>query len=84
MATKVIKPAEIERTCDMCGKTKQHFFKKGHASMGWVCMQSERWEKIIVATLSASIPYSPSDDICTDCAREAVDKIIKQIEGNDQ
>ncbi len=83
MATTVLKPAETQKTCDMCNEVKKHFFTNGSASMGYVQSQSDRWEKTIDIKLSSSIPYHPSDDICTDCAKIAMDKIIKKIEGDE-
>lgn len=84
MATKVLKPAETQKTCDMCNEVKDHFFTNGIASMGYIHLQSDRWEKTISINLSASIPYFPSQDICTDCAKKAMGKIINQIEGGEQ
>lgn len=84
MAIKVLKKAVTEKSCDMCGKVKLKFFENGSASMGWSCYQSDRWEKTIDIKLSASIPYCQPKDICTDCAKEAFNLIIKNIEEIDQ
>lgn len=81
MATIVVKS---KRICDMCGDEKKHFIdgsgEKLTAGRGWIQSQSDRWEKTISATITASIPYHPADDICTDCAREALLQMISDIE----
>lgn len=82
MATAVLKPAQTQKTCDMCGEPKAHYFRGVEGiDMGWICAQSDRWKKTITIKVSASIPYHPSDDICTNCARNAMERIIKKIEG---
>ena len=81
MATKILQPAKTQKLCDMCGEEKQHYFKSGQADMGFIQTQGDRWQKSINIKLTASIPYNYSDDICTDCARVALHKIISDIEG---
>ena len=81
MATVITKSHKI---CDMCGCEKKHFIngigETLTASMGVIHSQSDRWEKSISARISASIPYHPCNDICTDCVREALEQMIRDIE----
>ncbi|UYE90921.1 hypothetical protein [Vibrio phage vB_VaS_L1] len=82
MATKIIKPAVVEKTCDMCGDVKKNFIgsSKFTIGRGFVYSQSDRWEKTISVNVSASIPYSPCEDVCTDCLRESFAQVIRDIE----
>lgn len=81
MATVVVK---TKRVCDMCGDEKKHFIDGTGETLtvnrGFIQSQSDQWEKSISARISASIPYHPCDDICTDCAREALEQMIRDIE----
>ena len=81
MATKVIKSVKV---CDMCGDEKIYFIDGSGETLtvnrGFIQSQSDRWEKSISAKITASIPYSPCDDICTDCVRESLEQMIRDIE----
>ena len=83
MATVVIKEAVVEKTCDMCGDVKEHFIGGGKFSVnrGYIQTQCDRWEKKINVMVSASMPYHPCNEICTDCLRESFAQIIRDIEG---
>ena len=83
MSKKIIKPAEYETICDMCGKAKQHFWLDGirhSANMGYIQAQSDCWPKDLLFHLSASVPYQDCKDICTDCVRKGFERIIKDLE----
>lgn len=81
MVTKVISSVKI---CDMCGDEKANFIdgkgEKLTAVRGFVQSQSDRWEKSISINITASIPYHPCDDICTDCLKESLEQMISEIE----
>ena len=81
MATIIVKS---KRVCDMCGDEKEHFIdgtgEELTANRGWIHCQSDRWPKQIIAKVSASIPYHPADDICTDCLRESLLQMVRDIE----
>lgn len=81
MVTKVIKSV---RVCDMCGDEKKHFIDGSgetiNVNRGYTMSQSDRWDKTISFRVTASIPYQPNDDICTDCVREAMMQAIYNME----
>ena len=67
------------KVCDMCGKEADKFIdgtgEKLTQNMGYIQSQSDRWEKSITINITASIPYHPSDDICIDCVKDAIEMI---------
>ncbi len=71
------------KVCDMCGKEADKFIdgtgEKLTHNMGYIQSQSDRWEKSITINITASIPYHPSDDICIDCVKDAIDMMFGKI-----
>ena len=74
------------KICDMCGNEAARFMdgsgEKLTANMGYIQFQSERLEKSITINVTASIPCQPSDDICVDCVKDAIEMMFEKIENN--
>ena len=74
------------KVCDMCGKVADKFIdgsgEKLTSNMGYIQAQSDRWEKSISINITASIPYHPTDDICVDCVKDAIERAFKNLENS--
>lgn len=81
MATVIVKS---KRVCDLCGKEKNRFINGSgeiiSANVGYVHTQGERWAKTVFADITVSIPYHQCDDICSDCLKDALMKMINNID----